>query len=57
MHGEDEKCIQNCNWAQMGDNIRKDVREIWWEGVHWICVAQGRNQWQALVDMGLYFCF
>jgi hypothetical protein len=26
------------------DNIRMDLREIGWEGVKWICLAQDRDQ-------------
>jgi hypothetical protein len=26
------------------DNIRMDLREIWWEGVNWIHLAQDRDQ-------------
>jgi hypothetical protein len=26
------------------DNIRMDLREIGWEGVDWMRLAQGRNQ-------------
>jgi hypothetical protein len=33
------------------DNIRMDLREIGWEGVDWIHLAQDRDQWQALVNM------
>jgi hypothetical protein len=29
-------------------NIRMDLREISWEGVGWIHVAQDRGQWRAL---------
>jgi hypothetical protein len=32
------------------DNIRMDLREIGWEGVDWIHLAQDRNQCQALVN-------
>jgi hypothetical protein len=32
------------------DNIRMDLREIGWEGVDWIFLAQGREQWQNLVN-------
>jgi len=28
-----------------------DLREIWWEGVDWMHLAQDRDQWQALVKM------
>jgi hypothetical protein len=33
------------------DNIRMDLREIVWEGVDWIHLAQNRVQWWALVNM------
>jgi hypothetical protein len=32
------------------DNIKKDVREIGWDGVDWIDMAQDRDQWRALVN-------
>jgi hypothetical protein len=32
------------------DNIEMDLREIWWEGVDWIHLAQGRDQWRAVVN-------
>jgi hypothetical protein len=31
------------------DNIRMDLREIWWE-VDWIHLAQDRHQWRDLVN-------
>jgi hypothetical protein len=34
----------------MGINIRMDLREIGWEGVVWIYLAQDRDQWQAFVN-------
>jgi hypothetical protein len=33
------------------DNIRIDIREIGWEVVDWIHLAQDRNQLQALVSI------
>jgi hypothetical protein len=27
-----------------------DLREVEWEGVDWIHLAQDRNKWQALVN-------
>jgi hypothetical protein len=33
------------------DNIKMDLREIGWDGVAWIDLAQDRNRWSALVDM------
>jgi hypothetical protein len=32
------------------DNIRMDLREIGWEGVDWIHLAQDRDQWWTLVN-------
>jgi hypothetical protein len=32
------------------DNIRMDLREIKWNGVDWIVLAQDRNRWRALVN-------
>jgi hypothetical protein len=32
------------------DNIKMDPREIGWDGVDWIHVAQDRDQWRALVN-------
>jgi hypothetical protein len=34
----------------MGDNIRMDLREIGWEGVDWMHLAQDIDRWQALVN-------
>jgi hypothetical protein len=31
--------------------IRFDLRDIGWEGVDWIHLAQYRDQWWALVNM------
>jgi hypothetical protein len=32
------------------DNIKTDLREIEWDGVDWIHMAQDRDQWRALVN-------
>jgi hypothetical protein len=32
------------------DNVRMDLREIGWEGVDWMHLAQDRYKWQALVN-------
>jgi hypothetical protein len=32
------------------DNIRMDLKEIGWEGVDWMHLAQGRDQWLFLVN-------
>jgi hypothetical protein len=37
------------------DNIKMDVRETGWGGMHWIHVAQDRDQWRALVNTVMNF--
>jgi hypothetical protein len=32
------------------DNIKMDLREIGWDGMDWIDLAQDRDQWTALVN-------
>jgi hypothetical protein len=32
------------------DNNKMDLREIGWDGVDWIDMAQDRDQWRALVN-------
>jgi hypothetical protein len=32
------------------DNIKMDLREIGWDGLVWIDVAQASDQWRALVN-------
>jgi hypothetical protein len=35
------------------DNIKMDLREIGWDGVDCIDMAQDRDQWRALVNTAL----
>jgi hypothetical protein len=35
-----------CRWV---DSIKIDLREIGWDGMDWIDLAQDREQWRALV--------
>jgi hypothetical protein len=30
------------------DNVKMDLRDLGWDGVDWIKVAQDRDQWRAL---------
>jgi hypothetical protein len=30
------------------DNIKMDLREIGWDGLDWIDLAQDRNKWRVL---------
>jgi hypothetical protein len=32
------------------ENITMDLREIGWDGMHWIELAQDRYRWRALVN-------
>jgi hypothetical protein len=32
------------------DNIKIDLREIGWDGMDWIDLAQDREQWRAVVN-------
>jgi hypothetical protein len=32
------------------NNIKMDLREIEWDGVDWIDLAEDRDQWRALVN-------
>jgi hypothetical protein len=34
-------------WA---DNTKMDLREIGWDGLDWIDLAENRDQWRALVN-------
>jgi hypothetical protein len=35
------------------DNIKMDLRETGWDGMHWIDLAQDRDQWRALVNKAM----
>jgi hypothetical protein len=39
------------------DNIKMDLREIGWDGMDWIELAQDRDQWRALVNTVMNFGF
>jgi hypothetical protein len=32
------------------DNVKMDIRDIGWDGMDWIDVAQDRDQWRALAN-------
>jgi hypothetical protein len=32
------------------DNIKIDLKEIGWDGMDWMDLAQDRDQWRALVN-------
>jgi hypothetical protein len=35
---------------RLEDSIRRNLREIGWEGVDWIHLAQDMDQWRSLVN-------
>jgi hypothetical protein len=35
------------------DNIKIDLREIGWDGMDWVDLAQDRDQWRALVNTAM----
>jgi hypothetical protein len=39
------------------DNIKMVLREIGWDGMDWIDLAQVRDQWRALVNTIMNFLF
>jgi hypothetical protein len=61
-YGGEERCIQGwvgkpeverplgrpgCSWE---DNIKIDLKEIGWQCVDWIDLAQDRDKWRALMN-------
>jgi hypothetical protein len=38
------------------DNIKMDLREIGWDDLDWIDLAQDRDQWRALVNAVMNNC-
>jgi hypothetical protein len=36
-----------CRWV---DNIKMDLREVGWDGMDWIDLAQDRDRWRAYVN-------
>jgi hypothetical protein len=36
------------------DNIKINLREIGWDGMDWIDLAQDRVQWRAVVNMVIH---
>jgi hypothetical protein len=35
------------------DNIKIDLREIGWDGMYWIDLAQDKEKWRALVNTAM----
>jgi hypothetical protein len=34
-------------------NIKMNLREIGWDGMDWTDLAEDKDQWKALVNMGM----
>jgi hypothetical protein len=51
---EGEKSLERPRPRWM-DNIKMDLREIGWDGMDWIDLAQDRHQWRALVNTVINF--
>jgi hypothetical protein len=45
---------RKCRWE---DNIKVDLKEIWYVCVDWIHLAKDRNQWRAVVNTAIKFGF
>jgi hypothetical protein len=39
------------------NNIKMNLREIGWDGIDWIDLAQNRDQWRALVNTAMNLRF
>jgi hypothetical protein len=37
------------------DNIKIDLREVGWDGMDWVYLAQDRHQWRALLNTVMKF--
>jgi hypothetical protein len=40
---------------RLKDNIRRNLRGVGWEGVDWMHMTEGRDQWWALVNVIMNF--
>jgi hypothetical protein len=41
-----------CSW---GNNIKIELREVGWESVNWMHLAQDRDQWRDLLNTVMNF--
>jgi hypothetical protein len=47
LKGRDHSEDKGVDWE---DNIRMNLKKIWWEGVYWIHLARDRDRWPTLVN-------
>jgi hypothetical protein len=45
--------LQGTPRLRWGDNIKMDLREIGWDVMDWIRLAQDRDHWRALVNTAM----
>jgi hypothetical protein len=57
-NGGEEECLWDIGGKPLGrtrrrwvDNIKLDLREIGWDGMDWIYLAEDRDRWRAHVNM------
>jgi hypothetical protein len=67
MNGGEEECIYDIGVKSRSkettgktkrrwvDNIKVDLREIVWDGMDWIELAQDRDQWRVLMNAVMNF--
>jgi hypothetical protein len=41
------------SWHRWEDNIKMDLQEVGWVGVDWVDLAQERDRWHMLVNVGM----
>jgi hypothetical protein len=51
IRGSEGKRRLGCLRLRLEDSMKFDLREVGWEGLHWIHVAQERENWRAVLDM------
>jgi hypothetical protein len=47
---EDKRPLEDETRRRWVDNIKIDLREIGWDGMDWIDLAEDRDPWRALVS-------
>jgi hypothetical protein len=53
--GKPEGRYHSENWRRWEDDIRMDLWEVGWEGLEWMHLAEGKDQWRAVVNTVMNF--
>jgi hypothetical protein len=48
---EGRRSLRSSRYRWEENKTRRNLREIRWEGVEWMHLAQDRHQWDAVVNM------